>query len=196
MSTITDPTQTLLTPEDVLALPDAVGYELDDGRLVDRNTSVESTYIALKLGRLIGNHADDRGLGLTFGSDLGLRIFPGRPAKFRRADLSYYQLHRFTPEMMTLGLMELAPDLVVEVVSPGDLYYEVDRKVAEYLQAGVLLVWVINPSIQTVHLYRFDGSYTRLHNDDFLDGEEVLPGFRCKIDELFVFPTSTSPASS
>lgn len=194
MSTTIDPAQALLTPEDVLALPDAVAYELDDGRLVERDMSIDSSSVGANLHILVGYYAKSQSLGKTFASDLGLRIFRDRPNKFRRPDVCFYRFSRLRADMKPLGFMEIPPDLVAEVVSPGDSYYEVDRKVVEYLQAGVQLVWVLNPSIRTVHIYRSDGSFQLLQDHDFLDGEEPLPGFRCQVSELFEFPTNDNPA--
>jgi Uma2 family endonuclease len=80
----------------------------------------------------------------------------------------------------------------VEVLSPNDIAYEVDAKVREYLAAGVRLVWVINPDGRTVTIHRPQGPGTVLHEQDELAGETVLPGFRCRIADLFP-PASTRP---
>jgi Uma2 family endonuclease len=81
----------------------------------------------------------------------------------------------------------LVPDLVVEVVSPGDTYSEIDEKVARYLNDGVKLIWVINPQTQTVNVYTLGSSqFTRLTAADTLDGGDILPEFKLAIKELFV----------
>jgi len=85
--------------------------------------------------------------------------------------------------------MLLASDLAVEVLSPGDSAYEVDQKLAEYLSAGVTLIWVVNPDTRTVRIHRprnaQPGPISMLHESDTIDGEEVLPGFSCKVSEFF-----------
>jgi len=87
----------------------------------------------------------------------------------------------------------VAPDLVVEVVSPNDLFTEIDEKVEEYWRAGTPLIWVINPDLRTLQNYRADGSSNRLREGDKLTGEGVLPGFACAVADLFL-PTPGSGA--
>ncbi|MBV8128293.1 MAG: Uma2 family endonuclease [Planctomycetaceae bacterium] len=83
------------------------------------------------------------------------------------------------------GHVRIPPDLAVEVVSRNDLASELDEKVEDYQKAGVGLVWVIHPESGTASVYRSDGSVSRLHQDDELSGEEVVPGFRCRVRSLF-----------
>lgn len=68
---------------------------------------------------------------------------------------------------------------------------DVEGKVDEYLRAGVSLVWVIDPLTRTVRVHRADGRLTDLRADDALDGEDVLPGFRCLVRDLFRAPART-----
>src|SRR2546430_743164 len=79
------------------------------------------------------------------------------------------------------GFPDLAPDLVVEVLSPGDRPGEVLAKVADWLTAGTRLVWVIDPERRLARVYRQDGSETIATADGALDGEDVLPGFTCSL---------------
>jgi Uma2 family endonuclease len=96
---------------------------------------------------------------------------------------------------MAEGHMILAPDLVVEVVSPNDLVYRVDEKVEEWLGAGVPLIWVVNPIARTVRVYRADGTGPFLREKDELSGEGIVPDFRCQIRELFLLPAGVSANS-
>jgi Uma2 family endonuclease len=79
----------------------------------------------------------------------------------------------------------LAPDLVAEILSTDDRPGEVLAKVGEWLDAGVLLVWVIDPDRRAAYAYRPDGSVTTVAPGGDLDGENVLPGFSCPLKELF-----------
>ena len=79
---------------------------------------------------------------------------------------------------------------MAEIVSPNDLYYEVEEKVREYRAAGVGLIWVVNPPTRTVLVRRPDGSAAEVGENGELDGEQVLPGFRCRVSELFLRPTA------
>jgi Uma2 family endonuclease len=71
------------------------------------------------------------------------------------------------------------------VSSPNDRVDELEEKAEQFLAAGVRRVWIVNPETRTVRILRPDGSDTRLHEDDELTGEDVLPGFSCKVSELF-----------
>jgi Uma2 family endonuclease len=83
------------------------------------------------------------------------------------------------------GFLRLAPDLAVEVMSPEDTYTEVEEKVAEYLSAGVRLIWIVVPKTQGVVVYRPRKDAQRLSREDTLTGEDVLPGFETRVAELF-----------
>jgi Uma2 family endonuclease len=80
---------------------------------------------------------------------------------------------------------DFSPDLVAEVVSPSDTFSSVAEKVEDWLKAGVRLVWVIDPATQTVRVYRTGQPTQVLREQDTLSGEDVLPGFACKVSELF-----------
>jgi Uma2 family endonuclease len=114
----------------------------------------------------------------------GIRCFPDQPLKVRKPDVSVYKKERFTREHLMEGFVSIPPDLAVEVVSSNDEYAEVNEKVEEYLAAGVALVWVIDPENELVYIYRADGSVARLRKHDELSGENVIPGFTCKVAEL------------
>src|SRR5262249_22122716 len=110
---------------------------------------------------------------------------------------SFLRLARLSVEQATAhGHLRIAPDLAVEVVSPNDLVYEVDAKVQEYLKAGTQRVWVINPEVRSVEVHRPDAPGTILREQDDLDGEDVLPGFRCRVGDLFLLPPGVVPTNA
>ena len=86
------------------------------------------------------------------------------------------------------------PDLVAEVISPNDTAYEVRAKTEEYLRAGVQIVWVIDPHAKQVDVHRADGSLQKLYEAEELSGEEVVPGFRLLVSELFRVPVAPAKA--
>jgi Uma2 family endonuclease len=186
MSTIE--TRPLITPDELLEMPDGDLYELVDGHLVERDMGFESSYIGARLARLIGNFCEDHPLGWVLGADCSYQCYPDRPKLVRKPDVSFIRLGRLPGEKPYEGHCLIPPDLAVEVVSPRDLFYEVSQKVEEYLGAGVRLVWVVDPEVQTVLIYRADGSIAGLRADGELDGEDVIPGFRCRVGSLFVMP--------
>ena len=95
---------------------------------------------------------------------------------------------RLPGEEPPTGHVHLAPDLAVELTSPNDQYDVVEVKVERYLRAGVRLVWVVSPQNHTVRVHRLNGSSASLRENDELDGEDVLPGFRCPVRDLFPRP--------
>jgi Uma2 family endonuclease len=165
------------------------GFELVDGEPVEKKMGGESSFVGGRLLHLIGCHLDVQPLGWALPGDTGYRCFPNRPKFVRKPDVSFIRFGRLAGERIPTGDITIQPDLAVEVVSPNDLYDEVDRKISEYLDVGVRLVWVINPPSQTVHTYRPDGTARRLRATDTLDGADVLPGFQVAVSELFRTPT-------
>lgn len=91
--------------------------------------------------------------------------------------------------------LRFPPDLAVEVLSPNDLGEEVEQKVLEYLRSGLRLVWVISPATRTARVVRADGTTAWLREDGELDGEKVVPGFRCRLADLFPTALTESPES-
>ncbi len=175
-----------ITPEDLLAMPNERDYELVDGELVERHMGAESSWIASNLTWLFGCVFGRKRPGHFFTTDCGYQCFADDPGKVRKPDVSFVSFGRFPKERVPKGYIRIPPDLAVEVISPNDLADEAAAKVEEYLDAGVRLVWVISPKAATVTVYRADRSAVKLHDADELSGENVLPGFRCKVSDLFV----------
>ncbi len=175
---------TLFTPEDLLAMPDGDNYELVDGHLVERGMGSWANYVATRLVVLIGCHDLGKNLGKLLSAEASYQCFKGN--RVRKPDVSFIRAGRLPDGRVPEGHIRIAPDLAVEVVSPTDLLYEVDRKVGEYLEAGIGLVWVINPDTRIVTIYRADGSVTVLRESGELDGEGAIPGFRCRVADLFI----------
>ena len=82
-------------------------------------------------------------------------------------------------------MMPIPADLAVEVLSPNDSVYEVNRKVERYLASGFGLVWVVDPEVKIVYVHRSDGTVAKLHETDEITGEAALPGFGRKVAEFF-----------
>ncbi len=175
---------TLLTPEDFLAIPDGNNYELVDGRLVERGMGSWAGFVAGQLFSLIVEYKSGKRLGLVLNPEVSYQCFQGN--RVRKPDLSFIKTGRLPDDRVPEGHIRIAPDLAVEVVSPTDIQYDVDRKVAEYLEAGVPLVWVINPDVRVVFVYRADGSISGVREGGELDGEAAVPGFRCRVADLFI----------
>jgi Uma2 family endonuclease len=190
------------TPEDLLAMPDGKNFELVNGRLVERHRTTPpprgedhmgllADLIAGRLYQRLANFCDEHPLGWALPpSSGGFQGFPESPRLVRKPDVAFVRYGRFPGEQIPLGYAQLAPDLAAEVISPNDLYEDVDEKIEQYLRAGVRLVWVISPRNHTIRVYRVNGSSHSLRENDELDGEDVVSGFRCPVRDLFPQPRS------
>jgi Uma2 family endonuclease len=164
------------------------GYELVDGRLVERAMGTESAWVGSEVNRRLGDHCTARKLGWVLGSDAGYRCFPKRPRLLRKPDVSFVRRGRFPGDRPPCGDSRIAPDLAVEVISPNDLAEAVQETVADYLTAGVRLVWVIYPTSRFAVAYRPGGAAAWLAETDFLDGGDVVPEFRCRLGDVLLPP--------
>jgi Uma2 family endonuclease len=178
-------TATHYTPEDLLALPDYGRFELIDGQLVERKMGAKSSYAATKLLIRFGSFVESNNLGLVFQADCGYQIFAEEPGRVRFANGSFIRHRKLPEDRVPQGHCRVAPDLVIEAVSPNDTAYEVEDKIAQWLGAGVRLVWVLYPETQRVQVHRADGTVTKLQSEEQLSGEDVIPGFQCQIAAVF-----------
>jgi Uma2 family endonuclease len=183
MSTVTA-TEARYTPEDLLAMPDGVGYELVDGQLVERNKGAESSEVGGRLFLRLGRFCEEHPLGKVWPADNGFQCFPHRPRMVRKPDVSFVRRGRLPRDVSPEGWITIPPDLAVEVVSPQDRVYELEEKLDDYRKVRVPLVWVILPKLRRATVYRADASIRLVFEDDDLSGDEVIPGFRCPLREI------------
>jgi len=184
----------MITPAALLAMPDGGKFELVDGHLVERNVSGLSSLVAAEVGRRLGNHNEATGsTGWIFDSEMGYQCFPDRPNKVRKPDVSYIPRDRVTLDQLKAGFLRLPPSLAVEVVSPNDLAEDLEIKIREYLSAGVRLIWILYPISRTARVIGSGAATVDLEADDVLRGEDVLPGFECRLADLIPAeaPTAT-----
>ena len=134
--------------------------------------------VTLNLTIRLGTHVERESLGQLFAAETGFTL-SRTPDTVRAPDIAFVRRQRL-PEA-TSGFLELAPDLVVEVLSPSDRPGEMLAKVADWLEAGAAIVWVIDPERRLARIYRADGTESLLEGDDSLHGESVLPGFSCEL---------------
>lgn len=122
-------------------------------------------------------------LGTITGAETGFQIGHD-PDTVRAPDVGFVRADR-VPSGPTPGFFQGAPDLAVEVLSPGDRAGEVLDKVQQWLDAGCQVVWLIDPQRRTAAIYRAR-EHTVLHNkDDELPGGDLLPGFRLRLADIF-----------
>ena len=128
-----------------------------------------------ELSRAIGNHVHAHALGAVYAAETGFTL-ARRPDTVRAPDVAFVRREHL-PDPEPTGFPDLAPDLVVEVVSTGDRAGEILAKVADWLSAGTRLVWVVDPERRLARVYRADGTEQIAEETDRLLGEDVLPGF-------------------
>jgi Uma2 family endonuclease len=135
----------------------------------------------LKVGRRVGNFVDEQNRGTVASNDSGF-VSERDPDTVRGPDISYWSRERL-PEV-PVGYAEVSPDLAVEVVSPSDHFAGIQRKVEHHLTHGVRLVWVVDPEDRSVTVCRPQQQPRTLGENDILSGEDVLPGFSCRVADL------------
>ncbi len=179
----------IATPDDLARDPELKNFELVYGQLVEKDVSKRSSYTAGELHRQASNHSKPRRLGWCFPDNTSIQCYAEDPSRVRKPDFLFIALSRMpVAEVNDEGHITIVPDCVAEVISPNDSSYDVETKLEEYLRAGVKLVWLIWPHTQTVRVHRQDGSEIRLQGDAELDGENVIPGFKLKLADLFAMP--------
>lgn len=176
----------LLTAEEYAAMPDSgILTELVRGRVVEMpSPGHQHGRVCLKFGRLIGTFADDHNLGEFVGNDSGVITERG-PDSVRGPDLAYYSFGLIARGEVITGYPVVKPELVVEVRSPSDRWPKILQKVGEYLDAGTLVVCVLDPKTVSAHLYRADGAPQILGPDDEFTVPEILPGLNVPVRKFF-----------
>jgi Uma2 family endonuclease len=181
-ATMATTTRRAATEEDLLAMPeDGQKYELVDGEIRVSPAGDRHSYVAAQLITVLSVFVKQHRLGYVMSSDAGFRL----PSKnVRSPDASFVASGRFPQNTPPDDFGDLAPDLAVEVLSPHDRPRYVLDKVGEYLEAGVRLIWVIDPKKARAIVHRSLSDVRELGADDSLDGEDVLPGFHCRLRDI------------
>ncbi len=182
---MTEPATILMDPEDLLTMPGGERFELVNGIPKERGMGAKSSEIAGVLLSLILGYIRPRNLGRVYTSETGYLCFPGKPRSVRFPDVSFVRTDRLPDGRSPEGYFTIRPDLAIEVISPNDLYEDIEEKLTDYREAGIPLVWVVSPRARTVLVRRLDGTANLLTESGELSGEDVIPGFACKIAELF-----------
>ena len=175
-----------ITADELLQQPDdGFRYELVKGELVKMAPAgSEHGKLAMRVGWRLAQHVESQELGNVYAAETGFQLASG-PDTVRAPDVAFVRQERVEGAGEVRGFWPGAPDLAVEVVSPGDTYAEVEDKVLDWLDAGTLMVAVVNPRQRTVTIYRSRADIVILTRDDLLDGNNVVPGWILPIRELF-----------
>lgn len=174
------------TDEEFMALPqDGHRYEIVNGELMDMgNSGALHGNIAIILSSALFAVVNAQNLGALFDSSTAFKMKNGNK---RCPDISFFAKTRLQgmTELPT-GFLEGAPDLVIEILSPGNTVEEIHGKLVDYFENGTRLAWVIYPNENYVLVYRSVQEPDRLLKSvDLLEGEEMIPGFTFPVANLF-----------
>lgn len=185
---VSEPAPGTATVEDAVRLDDRENRlcELIDGTLVEKTVGFYESFLAYRIGILLGQFVTAQNLGIIAGEAGMLQLLPDQ---IRIPDVSFVSHERlkgsgFPDEAAPL----FAPDLVVEIISRGNTREEMQRKLQEYFAAGVRAVWYIYPETRRVLNYSSAESVIELTENDMLDGGTVLPGFSMELKSFFAKP--------
>ncbi|MGH2352497.1 MAG: Uma2 family endonuclease [Chloroflexota bacterium] len=178
-------TKTLMTAEEFFSLPETEGkQELVRGEVVEMSpVGGMHGRTAVRLSRRMDERAEQTGAGVVV-VETGYVLERG-PDTVRGPDVSFISATRLPGGSIPDTFIDMAPDIAVEIFSPGDRLTELRRKAREYLAAGAQRVWMLHPTRKTATVYSPDGSERVLRGDDILSGEDLLPGFEVHVGDLF-----------
>ncbi len=135
--------------------------------------------IAMNLAQRLADHVRAQALGQVYAAETGFHLARD-PDTVRAPDVAFVRAARL-PDPEPTGFAALAPDLVVEVLSPGDRPGETLTKVGDWLDAGTRMVWIVDPERRLARVYRDDGRASHVSAGEALEGEDVVPGFSCPL---------------
>lgn len=176
--------KTAVTGEQFLAMGDMGRVELVNGEIIElMPTGHIHGYIEMLIATLLFNFVREHKLGRVLGGETGIYTHRN-PDTVRGMDVAYISKERMSQASET-GFLDVAPELIVEVMSPSDRWMDIQEKLAEYFSIGVQLVWLIDPQLEQVHVYRSLDETTRLTAEDTLTAPNILPGFSVALTEIF-----------
>ena len=176
----------VLTAEDLLWRPDdGCRCELIRGELRQMTPSGPvHGRVTVRLTWRLARHVEENGLGEVFAAETGF-LLSTDPDTVRAPDIAFVRRERVAEMGDVEGYWPAAPDLVVEVISPGDAYTAVEEKALEWLAAGTRMVVAVDPRTRTATVYRSRTDIAILAADDVLDGSDVVPGWSVPVGDLF-----------
>jgi Uma2 family endonuclease len=164
---------------------DGFRYELVEGELRRMSPAGdEHGKTTMELAGPLHQYVKRNKLGKVYAAETGFLI-QTNPDTVRAPDIAFVRTERIEETPRVKSYRPGAPDLAVEVTSPGDTVSEVEDKVTEWLEAGARMVWVVSPRLKTVTVYRSLTEVVALTEKDVLDGGEVVPGFQIPVAEIF-----------
>jgi Uma2 family endonuclease len=179
-------TTRLMTADELLTLPRGrFRYELIKGELITMSPGGgEHGALIANLTGMLYQHVKANKLGIIFGAETGFKL-ESNPDTVRAPDVCFIRRERVEREGIAKGYPVGSPDLAVEVLSPDDSPRKVEKKTGDWFAGGALEVWNVNPRKRTVTAHHSTADATTLTEDEELYGGALLPGFRCRVSEVF-----------
>jgi len=179
-----------MTADEFFDSPYSEGFELIKGKVVPKGGRFE---ITMPTGAIHGAITDElqsrmsvfvreNNLGRVFAAETGFILAEGT---VRGIDISFVGNEKLVEFGVPEKFFPTAPDLAVEVISPGNTFDEIQDKIEEYISAGTKLVWIVYPKQKMIHVHRRSNVIKVLRESDTLDGEDVLPDFKVGLSEIF-----------
>lgn len=170
------------TVEDLLKTPrDGQKYELVDGEIVVSPAGMRHSEVAAKISHIVATFLENNPIGKVYSENVGI-TFPTE--NVRSPDVTFVNNNKLPGGKSPQGFGRVVPDLCVEVLSPGDSPTHVARKIAEFLECGVPLVWLVDPAGETLTVYRTLSDTEHYRAGDTVTGGTVLPGFSCVVSRF------------
>jgi Uma2 family endonuclease len=179
------PTPGTATEKDLIRVLDQENRpcELVEGTLVEKPMGYDESGIAVTIIILMGSFVRRHKLGIVTGEAGTIRLMRGL---VRIPDVAFVSWDRLPGRKRPkVPIPQLAPDIVVEVLSKGNTKREIARKLREYFEAGVRSVWIVDPKKRTVRQYHALDQSVMLSEDQSLDGGAILPGFVLRVKDIF-----------
>lgn len=184
----------LMTADELWLRPDdGMRHELIKGELTSMAPAgSQHGFLAMRIALSLGAFVESHDLGAIFAAETGFKI-KSNPDTVRAPDVAFVAKERFEAIGPTPKFWPGAPDLAVEVLSPGDAYSEVQDKAVAWLDAGTRLVIVADPRRRVVTVYRSLNEIRVLTEHDELDGGDVVPGWRVPVARWFPAHSNAVP---
>lgn len=175
-----------MSADELLALPpDGQRHELVKGELrTMAPSSFEHGDVTVNLTLPLAQYVKVKKLGTVVGAETGFMI-ARNPDTVRAPDIAFVRANRVPAKDLQRKFFPGPPDLAVEVLSPSDTLFEVEEKVEDWLAAGTLAVWVVNPRKRTITVYAVSAQPRTVSESEILRGEELIPGFEFPVKDIF-----------
>lgn len=185
MTRAVETSERAITGEELLQMADVGRCELVEGKIKEMPPATGPRHgrIEFRISQRLGTFVEDEDVGQVMVGEVG--VYTERnPDSVRAADILVMS-HERLEHVQSEGFLEVAPELIVEIMSPNNTWEEMRRKLREYLEVGVDIVWIVEPSNRAVQVYRGVDDVQTLVEGDVLEGEGLLEGLRIEVADLF-----------